>query len=149
MSHYDYTFSQSDALMSGPFYGIIMAAMRRADTDNLELLQRAFPETWEELQQRYHAPGGYLPNEIQAAATGVLSEPPMRVVRATMTTLGKDLMWSCWDNGQHVLWAGYNDEHFWSGVCDAPHWKTKTIEGRTYTLNVETSEVTIAEAVPA
>ena len=46
-----------------PFYALIMAAMRRADNDNLEKLKRAFPQAYDELQQRYNAPGGYLPNE--------------------------------------------------------------------------------------
>jgi hypothetical protein len=37
-----------------------MAAMRKADSDNLELLKAAFPAVWEELQQRYNAPGGMI-----------------------------------------------------------------------------------------
>ena len=70
MSHYDYHFSQRDDLAVGPFYGIIMAAMRRADTDNLELLKEAFPSTWRELQERYWAPGGYLPGEVPVEGGG-------------------------------------------------------------------------------
>jgi hypothetical protein len=46
-----------------PFYAIIAAAMRLADTDNLEKLKRAFPETWRELQARYHAPLGVIPED--------------------------------------------------------------------------------------
>ena len=42
-----------------------MAAMRRADTDNHEILVKAWPEQWEELQIRYHSPGGYLEQEVE------------------------------------------------------------------------------------
>jgi len=58
MSHYDYEISKEIA--TKPFYAIIMAAMRRADTKNAEALKAAFPETWEELKARYDAPGGCL-----------------------------------------------------------------------------------------
>jgi len=44
----------------GSFYGLLMACMRNADTDNVEKLKQAFPEVWNELQQRYNAPGGAL-----------------------------------------------------------------------------------------
>jgi len=45
------------------FYSLLMAAMRRADTGNALRLQLAFPEVWEELQARYNAPGGKLPED--------------------------------------------------------------------------------------
>jgi hypothetical protein len=44
----------------GSFYGLIMAAMRNADTDNRKKLQVAFPKVWDELQLRYNSPGGCL-----------------------------------------------------------------------------------------
>jgi len=65
MSRFDYEFSQRAELQVGPFRGLIMAAMRRADTDNLWLLQRSFPQIWDEFQARYRAPGGLLPGEAQ------------------------------------------------------------------------------------
>lgn len=46
------------------FHTLIMAAMRRADSDNVEKLKAAFPETWDELRARYNAPGGVLPHEV-------------------------------------------------------------------------------------
>lgn len=49
--------------MDRPFVAIIMAAMRKADTDNLELLVNAFPQVFTELQQRYNSPGGWLPED--------------------------------------------------------------------------------------
>lgn len=63
MSLYDYQVSKELGARDIPFYALIMAAMRKADTTNEILLRSAFPETWRELQQRYHAPGGILPDE--------------------------------------------------------------------------------------
>ena len=61
MSKYDYERSQQ--ISSEPFYAIIMAAMRNADTDNLEALRKSWPNTFSELQLRYSAPGGCLTYE--------------------------------------------------------------------------------------
>ena len=61
MSRYDYERSKILAEADEPFYGLIMAAMRRADTYNQELLRRAFPDVWKEIEDRYNAPGGVLP----------------------------------------------------------------------------------------
>lgn len=47
----------------GSFYGLLMASMRNADTYNLAQLQNAFPKVWDELKQRYNAPGGCLTQE--------------------------------------------------------------------------------------
>lgn len=63
MSRYDY--EQSKLVHAGmhPFYSLIMAAMRKADTANLDLLTTAFPFVWKELSDRYDAPGGILPGD--------------------------------------------------------------------------------------
>jgi hypothetical protein len=66
MSRYDYKASQKIAAEDHPFYALIMAAMRQADTDNLAKLVAAFPGVADELQTRYNAPGGYLPGETRA-----------------------------------------------------------------------------------
>lgn len=64
MSLYDYRASRTiDA--DAPFYALIMAAMRRADTANLALLQAAWPEVWAELDARYNAAGGALPGDAE------------------------------------------------------------------------------------
>ncbi len=63
MSYYDYKQSVYIEMKQYPFYAIIMAAMRQADTDNAEKLRTMFPETWRELEARYHAPGGLLEGE--------------------------------------------------------------------------------------
>jgi hypothetical protein len=58
MSLYDYKTSQKIAAEDYLFYALIMAAMRQADTNNVIKLKSAFPDTWAELERRYHAPGG-------------------------------------------------------------------------------------------
>jgi hypothetical protein len=65
MSYHDYQVSKQVAMYDFPFYGLIMAAMRKADTDNTVKLRAAFPEVWDELQTRYNAPGGLLESEQQ------------------------------------------------------------------------------------
>jgi len=61
---YDYEESQLIWSKGYQFYALIMAAMRQADTDNAAKLKSAFPDVWEELQARYHAPGGVLTGDI-------------------------------------------------------------------------------------
>ena len=63
MSLYDYRYSQKLALEDPPFYALIMAAMRKADTDNTERLKACWPELWNEMFRRYNAPGGELPED--------------------------------------------------------------------------------------
>ena len=63
MSYYDYRVSASLELRDAPFYALVMAAARRADTTNLAKLRRAWPEVVAELEARYNAPGGLLPGE--------------------------------------------------------------------------------------
>lgn len=63
MTYRDYEYSRSLAADDAPFYGLIMAAMRRADSDNLVRLISVFPEVYDELDARYHAPGGTLPGD--------------------------------------------------------------------------------------
>lgn len=46
-----------------PFYALIQAAMRKADSWNLAKLRAEWPAVWDELQARYHAPGGALTEE--------------------------------------------------------------------------------------
>lgn len=63
MNLYEYDTSKKIVAECYPFYALIMAAMRQADTDNLKRLRDAFPETWAELMRRYNAPGGALPED--------------------------------------------------------------------------------------
>jgi hypothetical protein len=69
MSLYDYRASLFISAEDYPFYALIMAAMRQADTANIERLKYAFPLTWAELERRYHAPGGELPEDVSRPKT--------------------------------------------------------------------------------
>jgi len=60
MSIYDYEVSQKISQSNPPYYALIMAAMRKADSDNTLLLRIAYPELWNEMQKRYNAPGGVI-----------------------------------------------------------------------------------------
>ena len=59
-----YSYNESLELANCSFDALIMAAMRRADTDNLVMLQNLWPDIWSELVQHYNAPGGKLPYEV-------------------------------------------------------------------------------------
>jgi len=74
MSQYDYECSKRIAMDDWPFYALVMAVMRAADSDNATALQAAFPDTWAELQARYNAPGGVLPGDATPQAVTVTTE---------------------------------------------------------------------------
>lgn len=63
MSLFDYRAAVTLWKADPPFYALIMAAMYRADSDNIVKLRAAFPETYAELDARYRAPGGVLEGE--------------------------------------------------------------------------------------
>jgi len=63
MSLRDYQMGLQIECKGYPFYALLQAAMRQADSDNLEKLQEAFPKVWQELAERYNAPGGVLEGE--------------------------------------------------------------------------------------
>ena len=72
MSRFDYEVARR-IVAADPepsFAGLIMAAARKADTDNLDRLSAMWPETVDELRQRYDAPGGLLPDEVEDRAEG-------------------------------------------------------------------------------
>ncbi|MDD5045156.1 MAG: hypothetical protein PHG51_06430 [Candidatus Omnitrophica bacterium] len=77
MSLYDYKIGAKICLDYGDdeFYGIIQAAMRMADTDNLEKLKAAFPEVWADLQARYKAPGGKLAGDPEETPAPAVDKP--------------------------------------------------------------------------
>lgn len=66
MSYYDYVQGREISMEHHPFYALIQAAMRQADTNNLEKLQAAWPEVYADLENRYHAPNGLLDGEEAA-----------------------------------------------------------------------------------
>jgi len=63
MSWHEYEQSKQLQRFDYPFYALIMGAMRSADSENVAKLRAAWPDVWEELQARYHAPRGLLPGE--------------------------------------------------------------------------------------
>lgn len=63
MSLYDYRESQIIYATDVPFYSLIMAAMRQADSINLSKLKQAFPDVYEELKERYNAPAGVIASD--------------------------------------------------------------------------------------
>lgn len=63
MSLYDYEISKRIVAQGPPFAALIMSAYRKADSDNAELLEKAFPFIVTELRDRYNAPGGLLPSD--------------------------------------------------------------------------------------
>lgn len=60
MSLHTYRAGLDVAALDAPFYALIQAAMRQADTDNEHKLRAAWPEVWADLAARYSAPGGIL-----------------------------------------------------------------------------------------
>ncbi len=63
MSHYDYKLSQHISARDEPFYALLFALMRRADSDNLEKIKQHWPDAWQEFYNRYNALGGFLEGE--------------------------------------------------------------------------------------
>ncbi len=51
MSLHEYQQSQDIELENYPFYALIMAAIRQADTDNLNRLRYTFPEIYQEFKK--------------------------------------------------------------------------------------------------
>lgn len=65
MSRWDYDMSKKLTGSGASFDSLIMAAIRKADTINTELLKAAFPRVYQEFHDRYHAPGGVLPDDTE------------------------------------------------------------------------------------
>ena len=63
MSLFEYQESKRIAANDYGFYSLIMAAMRQADTSNSEKLKWMWPEMYEEMRERYNAPGGLIGEE--------------------------------------------------------------------------------------
>lgn len=70
MSLFHYRASQQISATDPPFYALLMAAIRKADSQNAARLRMAFPHVHAEFQARYDAPGGVLPGDPEAAGGG-------------------------------------------------------------------------------
>lgn len=63
MSLYDFNRAVELYKADEPFYGLIMAAMMKTDDVNKGKMRLLWPEVWNELDARYHARGGLLPED--------------------------------------------------------------------------------------
>lgn len=75
MSLYDYERSIEVVAKGYPFYALVMAAMKVADSDNIEKLMLIFPRTYYELQERSHFPGGLVSEERFRRGTQIIYVP--------------------------------------------------------------------------
>lgn len=69
MTLHEYRTSRLIEAEQYPFYAVVMAAMRQADSLNVSKLRAAFPDAWDELQARYDAPRGILPSDEPSEGT--------------------------------------------------------------------------------
>lgn len=60
---YDYQLSLEISTHGFPFYALLAALIRKADSDNLERIRRERPTFTDEFIKRYNAPGGKLEGE--------------------------------------------------------------------------------------
>lgn len=63
MSYHEYRVSQLITSKGYPFYAMLFAMIRQADSNNLEKIKQAWPARYEEFMSRYHSPGGLLGGE--------------------------------------------------------------------------------------
>ena len=81
MSRFDYDVSREIAKNDYPFASLIMAAMSKADSTNIEKLAAVFPEIYNEVRARYNAPGGTLRSERSIGdSSGSMSDDGMKAV---------------------------------------------------------------------
>jgi len=72
MTWWDYDQSKQISKDDPAFYALIMSAMRKADSHNMMMLSDAFPSVYEELKERYNAPGGVLDTDPASVQIKVL-----------------------------------------------------------------------------
>lgn len=63
MSRHDYLASRKLSLEDHTFATLIMTAMRKADSENIDKLRIAFPDIAAEFKYRYWSGGGFMPGE--------------------------------------------------------------------------------------
>jgi hypothetical protein len=86
VSLYDYNVSRQISRSDPPFAALIMAALRKANTDDAAWLWRSFPDICQEMQDRCNAPGGRLPGDPEhetmpdVEAMGTAERPPYNEV---------------------------------------------------------------------
>jgi hypothetical protein len=65
MALYDYQQSKKISQFDPSFLAILFALMRKADDFNTAKIRSLWPLEYEEMRQRYNAPGGILPEELE------------------------------------------------------------------------------------
>ena len=65
MSLYSYIQSKEISGSDPDFQALLFSLMRKADTENLEIIKRNWPDDYNEFVLRYFAPGGCLDAEEQ------------------------------------------------------------------------------------
>ena len=76
MSLHEYLCSQAISAGDPPFYALLFAMIRKADSENASKICRCWPEKFREMQRRYNAPGGIialgeeLPEDLIVKASG-------------------------------------------------------------------------------
>jgi hypothetical protein len=63
MSLHEYLYSKTLDKYDPPFYGLLFAMLRKADSENVRLISRDWPEKYEEFGARYHAGYGIIPED--------------------------------------------------------------------------------------
>ncbi len=74
MSLHEYKVSIEIQREDYPFYSLIMAAMQKADSNNVLKLRAKFPGVWAELYDRYHSTAGHLPSDPEVKPASEIEE---------------------------------------------------------------------------
>lgn len=93
MSLHEYRIGLRLADNDPPFYALIQAAMRKADSVNAAKLRNAFPQVWNELQARYNVPGGILPSDDLHACASCGSLQTIKRLNGYRTCLDCRALW--------------------------------------------------------
>jgi hypothetical protein len=65
VSLHEYEYAQGLYQLDPPFHALLMAAMKKADADNLRKLRETWPGVYAEMKERDQQPGGKLEIERQ------------------------------------------------------------------------------------
>lgn len=74
MSYSDYREALEISTKDPSFRSLVMALIRKADTDNTAKIVREWPAIYEEFCSRYHAPGGMFDDEYDIQPADLTKE---------------------------------------------------------------------------
>jgi len=55
-----------------------------------------------------------------------------------------DMHWKFWTGKTFVRWTGYDDANWWQNVSMSSNARQRLQDGKTYTINFNTCEVTVS-----